>query len=315
MSKKIYNLQLKDFAKVFGTKPNDIPKTCRTIISKSDFRYNKIPPKEKIVLMDKIEKNIKDNGFSVAGKSLRSFWRNKWSNQFKNFVAKDYKIEALSPEYFIKPMHRFDKGFIAPLDKDFEVNWSRIYKYWLFGKYFKNIDTIYEFGCGTGVNMAILANLFPKKRLHCSDWVEPSVKISNLMAKKFNWNLSSFIFDMFHPNYNIEIPKNSAFLTFSSLEQLGKDYMDFLEFAIQKKPTLFVTVDSIEELYDKNDRYDRLALKFIKKRSYLTNYLTRLQDLEKKGKIKIIKTQRINFGNLYHDGYSYVVWRPVKTNK
>ena len=180
-----------------------------------------------------------------------------------------------------------------------------------FGKYLKNVNHIYEFGCGTGINIPILTDLFPKKELYCSDWVLSSKKIADLLAKKYGWKLSGFVFDMFNPNFNVKIKKKSAFLTFSSLEQLGQDYKAFLKFAMENKIDLFLTVDSIEELYGKHSSLDRLAVKFIKKRNYLSNYLNYLRRLEKKGLINIIKTQRVPFGNLYHEAYSYVVWKPL----
>ncbi len=116
---------------------------------------------------------------------------------------------------------------------------------------------------------------------------------------------------MFKPNQNLKIKKNSGFLTFSSLEQMGVSFKAFVDFAIQKKVSIFVTVDSIEELYDKKFPIDRLALRFIKSRGYLSEYLTYLQKLENAKKIKILKAHRIYFGNQYHDGYSYIAWRPV----
>ncbi len=38
-------------------------------------------------------------------------------------------------------------------------------------------------------------------------------------------------------------------------------------------------------------------------------FLTRLKELEKEGRLEILKAQRIFFGSLYHDGYFLVVWR------
>ena len=35
--------------------------------------------------------------------------------------------------------------------------------YAVFLKFFKNINSIYEFGCGTGHNLIRLAKIFPKK--------------------------------------------------------------------------------------------------------------------------------------------------------
>ena len=62
--------------------------------------------------------------------------------------------------------------------------------------------------------------------------------------------------------------------------------------------------------YNKNNIIDYLAIRYHKKRNYLYGYLTRLQELESEGKIEILKTQRVCFGILYHEAYSFVMWRP-----
>jgi len=251
----------------------------------------------------------------MAGKKAKPIWQKRWSRQLKDFVAKDFQMAALIPKYVKKPVHdtycRFHHGFIAPLDENFEFNWKQVFKYWLFGKYLKNADHIYEFGGGTGINIAILADLFPQKKLHCLDWIVSSKKIAEYMTKQYRWNVSGHVFDMFHPDPKLKIEKNSAFLTFASLEQMGTNYENFINFAVKNKIDLFINVEPIEELFDKTDPLDALAVKFINKRHYLSNYLTYLRRLQTEGKIKIQKIQRIYPGSFYQD-LSYIVWRPTK---
>lgn len=313
---KIYRFGLKDFAGFFRTTVEDIPEICRKIIRRSDFRYRLISGPKQVQLIRRINKRIAGDYFFVAGKKAKSIWQKRWSGQLKDFVAEDFRMASLIPKYVKKPAHdtycRFNHGFIAPLDENFEFNWKQVFKYWLFGKYFKNVDHIYEFGCGTGINMAILADLFPQKKLHCSDWVDSSKKIAEHMTKQYGWNVSGHVFDMFHPDSKFKIEKNSAFLTFASLEQMGTGYESFINFALKNKIDLFVNVEPIEELFDKTDPFDALAVKFIHKRNYLRNYLTYLRRLQTDGKIKIQKTQRVYPGSFYQD-FSYIVWRPIKS--
>src|SRR3989338_1150896 len=312
---KIRNFVLKDFSDFFGTTVGDIPEICRKIIRKNDFRYRAVSESQKIGLINEINKRIDGNYFFVAGKKAKPIWSKRWTDQLKDFVANDFKTTSLVPKYVKKPANdtfcRFNKGFIAPLDENFELNWKQIFKYWFFGKYFKNVEHIYEFGCGTGINMAILANLFPQKKLHCSDWVDSSKKIAEHMSKQYHWNVSGHVFDMFHPDPKFKIEKNSAFLTFGALEQMGTGYESFINFAIKNKIDLFVNVEPVEELLDKTDSLDALSIKFIYKRNYLRNYLTYLRRLQTEGKIKIQKVQRTCPGSFYQD-LSYIVWRPIK---
>ncbi len=314
MKKKIYNLGLNDFARLLGTKASEFPEICRKVIKKSDFRYVKIPAGERDKLIRKINQKIDSGDLFSVGENSKIVWQKRWSDQLKSFVADNLRVTALMPEYFNKPAHnlyyRLGHSFITPRDKKFEFNWHRVYKYWLFNKYLKNVDSIYDFGCGTGLTISILAELFPQKKLHCLDWVAPPADIARLLAKKYGWNLKGHVFDMFNPNAKLKVEKNSAFLAISSLEQLGTNYKAFIRFAIKKRVALFITVDSIEEFYDDTDPYDRLAVKFIKKRNYLSNYLNYLRQLETEKKIEILEVLRVGFGNMYQD-FSHIIWRPI----
>jgi hypothetical protein len=311
---KIHNFELKDFADLFGTTIEDIPEICRKIIEKNDFRYRRVSAQKQAQLISEINKRIDGNDLFVAGKRAKHIWQERWSSQLKNFIT-NFQTVSLVPKYVKKPAHdtycRFNHSFITPLDENFELNWKQVLKYWLFGKYLKKADHIYEFGCGAGINMAILANLFPEKKLHCSDWVDSSKKIAEHMSKRYNWNVSGHVFDMFHPDPKLKIEKNSAFLTWGALEQMGTGHEAFVDFAVKNKIDLFLNIEPIEELFDKTDPLDALALKFINKRNYLSSYLTYLRRLQKERKIKIEKIQRVYPGSFYQD-LSYVVWRPVK---
>ena len=72
---------------------------------------------------------------------------------------------------------RVSGNYIKPKSHDFELNWYKAFRYWLFKTYLKDVDFIYEFGCGTGYNLPILSRLFPGKKLIGLDWVPESKSI------------------------------------------------------------------------------------------------------------------------------------------
>lgn len=80
---------------------------------------------------------------------------------------------------------------------------------------------------------------------------------------------------------------------------------------IRAKPKLVINIEHIQELFDKNNVLDSLALAFIEERNYLRGYLTSLRDLEKKGALEIERVHRILFRSLYVEGYSYAIWKPL----
>lgn len=312
MNKKIYKLDLHDFADIFGTDISEIPADAKKIIKSNDFRYRKLTRIEKQKVKKEIKEKIESGFFSVAGRRARQEWQGKWTARLKAFTDKKNDFGTLTPNYYYIPkrIQRLFGDLIEPLNRDFENNFAQVYRLWLFSKYFKSSDNIYEFGCGTGLNACVLARLFPNKKIFCSDWVSSSKKIIELLAKEHNWKLSGFVFDMFKPDPKLKIKKNSAFLTFSALEQLGRDFKNFVDFAIKSRVGLFVTVDGFIELYDQHKPFDRLAVELIKKRNYLQGYLAYLKHLERRGLIEIIKIYRVPFGNMFYDNYSYAIWQP-----
>ena len=57
--------------------------------------------------------------------------------------------------------------------------------------------------------------------------------------------------------------------------------------------------------------FDYLAAKFHSKRGYTMGYLPRLKQLELDGKIEILNVKRLNFGSLFFEGFTNIIWKPV----
>ena len=196
-----------------------------------------------------------------------------------------------------------------PSNPDFETSFVTVLRVYLFSKYFSDASSIYEFGCGAGLNLVALARLFPEKKLYGLDWSTTSCDIVNKIAETHNFRLSGAFFDMFSPDYQLDIAKGSAVFTIGAMEQLGINYEPFLQFLLDKRPSICINIETLYEVYDQSILFDYVAAKYLERRGYLQGYLTRLRQLEAQGKIEIVKTQR-SFGSLYHDGYSYVIWKP-----
>ena len=199
-----------------------------------------------------------------------------------------------------------------PDDPNFELNFFKVYRFWLFNKYLKGFDAVYEFGCGTGHNLVTLAQMFPDIELHGFDWTNASVKLLEKIAETTGYNIKSHLFDMFNPDESIKIPKNCAVITMGALEQLGSGWGKFLEFIMNKKPNLFLHSEPICELYDNDHDIDRLFIEYHNKRCYLDKYYTFLKDLESQNKIEIVNSRRIYVGNIVQEGYSIIVWKLKK---
>lgn len=305
-----FELTSGDFAELLGTTADDLPIESKQHIENSNFKYRKIDGEEREKIVHEVKDIINSDSLSIVGPQRKNIWEKGWSENLKNFIDNNYDPEELYPKY-IRPDNpiRFKQEYIMPVDPNFELNFFKAYRFWLFNKYLKNFDAIYEFGCGTGHNLVTLAQMFPEKKLHGFDWTDASVKLVDKIAETTGYNIESHLFDMFNPDQSIDIPENSAVITMGALEQLGSGWKKFLEFIMSKKPSLFLHSEPICEFYDENHLIDQLFIKYHKKRGYLEKYYTFLKDLESEGKINIINSRRVYVGNIVQEGYSIVVWK------
>lgn len=305
------SLNIEDFARLFGTGVNDFDDECCQFISQTDFGYRKLNHKERDKTILAVLQRIDSGELMVAGKERKSDWEEGWSENLQNFVSKGYDLGELIPKY-VRPNQvlRLYRDYIMPSEPNFELNFFTVLRLWLFRKYLGEFNDIYEFGCGPGYNLPIMAKLFPEKRLYGLDWSEAAARIVNLLHEKHGINATGYLFDMYSPSGNLKISENSVAITIGGLEQLGKNYQAFVSFLIEKSFRLCIHVEPLRELYDENNLLDYLAIRYYQARNYLDGFLTYLQEREIKGDIEIVKTQRMYFGSLYHDGWSMVVWKP-----
>jgi hypothetical protein len=130
------------------------------------------------------------------------------------------------------------------------------------------------------------------------------------IAKIYDLNLRTEYFDLFSPNYDLKIDSACGVFTIGTMEQLGTNFGPFLDFLLRKQVGLCINVETCYELYDRNTFFDYGAAKYLEKRGYLGGYLPRLKELEEEKKIRIIEIRK-TFGSFFHDGYTYIVWKPL----
>ncbi|MCJ7531972.1 MAG: class I SAM-dependent methyltransferase [Anaerolineales bacterium] len=303
-------LNLADFARLFGVVAEDISEDCCQLMAQSDFRYQTLDGNERDQVLLEVLKKIDAGQFSLAGKEGKARWEKGWSENLQDFRGCGHDVAGLVPKY-IRPglPLRLDQGYIQPVDSNFELNWYEIFRRWLFKNYLKDVETIYEFGCGSGFNLATLAQLYPEKKYWGLDWAAASVDIVNELARTYGWKMTGRHFDFFSPDTSLKFDVNSAVLTIGALEQTGQNYEAFLQYLLAASPRVCVHIEPIVEWYDENNLIDYAAIRFHKTRKYWEGFPDRLKALEAKGKVEILRTRRAFFGSLYLEGYSQVIWR------
>jgi hypothetical protein len=308
-----FNLSKADFAKMFGlTTESDLPKSCLQEISNQNFKYKTLSFKESSQLVSDILAILESEHLSIVGSHRKPIWEKGWSENLEDFKLANFNIKQLNPKYFKRsPFVRLNNEFVKPYDNDFEINFFTILRHWIYQKFLYDADSIYEFGCGTGLNLALLARIYPTKQLHGLDWTVASQEILERLATKFGWKITGHSFDLFNPDYSFDLGKNSAIMTSTALEQLGDKFEPFIEYLLEKSPQICLHVEPIVELYDDNMLLDKLAIRYHNKRGYLHGFLPKLREFEQQKRLDIVFLKRVNFGNHLHDGYSIIVWRPA----
>ncbi|MCC6325828.1 MAG: hypothetical protein DCC43_15240 [Candidatus Brocadia sp.] len=308
--RNLSKLTIDDFARLFGTTADDIDEYCKGLVDTMDFSFEQLSDIERDKLILNILKRIDLADLPVSGEERKPEWEKGWADNLRDFINSGYDLSKLVPKYFKKNIPvRLNREYVMPVDPDFVLNCTRVFRNWIFRKYLKDVDSIYEFGCGPATHLAFLAGIYPGKKLYGLDWAKPSQEIIRLLAKHFGWQIEGRHFDFFAPDVNLHLDENSAVYTFGALEQIGGNHKAFLQFLLKESFKLCINVECISEFYNQDYLPDYLAFKYHKRRNYLDGYLTRLQELEAEGKIIILAMHHQQFGNIYDDSHSYVVWK------
>ena len=265
----------------------------------ADWRYSVIDGQERDKLVISLLGRLARDDFSHAASGAKR-WETGWA---ENLAAlRRGEPDALRPRYIRSGPLRLDGEFISPAAPDFEYNWYRAYRNWLFRTYLAGYDSIFEFGCGSGHNLPVLREMFPGAGIVGLDWAESSVEIAATVARGAR-------FDFFHPDHTLDVPPNSAFLTMGAMEQTGTDWGPMLDFIIAKRPAFVLHSEPILELYRPDESLpDYLAARIHRQRNFWRGYLG---ELRQRPGVRIERLHRTGFGSLLLEGYSQLMWRVV----
>jgi SAM-dependent methyltransferase len=305
-------LTLDDLAQAVGTTIERVPGSLRTLIQKRDLRYVSLSQAERDQVILRVLQRLESGELSRVGEHRQNVWEKGWEENLEAFSAKGFALEALMPRFIRpEPILRFRKDYVRAHDARCEFYFHDAVRRWLFLEYMADAEGVFEFGCGSAYNLVACAELNPELRYVGLDWAESAVKLANLIGQKHQIRLTGRKFDLFRPDDTLDLGPRDVALTICSLEQVGARHEEFLQFLLRKRPLRCVHMEPLLDLYDPTHLVDHLAVRFHTLRGYLSGFLGRLKELEAEGKIEILRTQRMQFGSLFHEGYSYVVWRPL----
>lgn len=304
-------LSPQDFCGIFHPLTDYVAKK----IEQYGFEHRLLTPQEAESLYIELTKVVCETTLPQSGPARHPIWEKGWGENLKAFDLSKSGLDLARPRYFNKhPVVRWDGKFWEAMSSDYEYNMLAAIQDYVFDKYFRGLDSVSEFGCGTGHNLFRVADVNPTAELHGFDWAQSAVDFINLMAKHGKIKATAHRFDYFKPDTHAKLAPNSGIYTVASLEQLGGDFKSWLYWLIMRNdlPKVVAHIEPIAEMLTPDTRLmDYLSVKYFERRNYLRGYLTFLRGLEKAGAIKILETTRTHIGSKFIEGYSVIVWAPV----
>lgn len=259
------------------------------------FRHLTKVEEERAIIL--IMEKLLDNSIPFSGAHRKRQWERGWKENLESGNG--------VPKYFGKyKIQRLNGRLIIAESKDYEREMLYTLVDSLAKKYLSKVSDVYELGCGTGHNLWRVKAINPKANFHGFDWTRSS---NELIASQ---GFHAENFDFFNPPA-VKLEKYAGVYTVAALEQTGKNFKKVMAYLLRNKPKVVVHIEPIPELLDSTKLLDYLSIQYMFKRHYLRGYLTYLEELEKKGKIKILEARRSGIGSFLIDGYSIICWKPL----
>jgi SAM-dependent methyltransferase len=266
-------------------------------------------------ILASVEETIAARRFRVIGfGDDQQTWGAGWQEIADQLRRADrIALETLRPQYFpVQSAVRCLGEYWSPETDHFEYYLGVALRRALMAKAFQAPTRIVELGCGTGLNLALAAELFPEAQLFGADWAPASLEILAAMASAFGRDIRGAHYNMLAPEDADELPIDSQtdVLTVHALEQLGVAGPHVIDMLLKRPPRTVLHIEPILEFYDRADPLDAVAARYHLERGYLIGLADKLDGLAARGEIEITMRGRVRLGNLYHDAYSYIAWRP-----
>ena len=160
-------LSTDEIAALFGTTKDRLDKESLAHIAACDWGYEPLKQKERDSIIISLLERIENRKLTIVANEDKSRWDTGWGENLKAFQESNGDLDALIPKY-IRPgeIIRLNGELVRSRDPNFELNWFKIFSRWFFLTHLSSYDTIFEFGCGSGINVAILAEMFPEKVIY-----------------------------------------------------------------------------------------------------------------------------------------------------
>jgi hypothetical protein len=299
------------FAAMVGTTPGELSPTCRHALATTPLAGQILTGAAREAELLRALRASEDPVLRPSGPQRAADWEHGWGENLREFAAAGGAIEALTPKYNRHRVLRLQGEYLQVADPGFEYAVYTALRHHCFQRWFRAVDGVAEFGCGTGTSLLLLRELLPRLELWGLDWAESSQRILGELAHRLGRRMHARRFDMFHPDPTFQLPPGTGVLTSAALEQLGDGHAACVDYLLAQQPAICLHIEPILELYADDSLFDEVARRYHRHRNYLRGFLPRLRALEAAGRIELLAVHRTGFGSFHHEGYSLVVWRPL----
>lgn len=260
-----------------------------------------------------IEEVLNDPNLRICSPDSQKVWEQGWGEVLQRVQSASFDETQLNPQYFKHQIFRLNGQFVYADTPAFEEKIYKQIKRYLFMTYFNDIKQAIEFGCGTGQSLLLLAQCQPNIKITGCDWSGPAVEIAKTIAKETHHDISGQQVNLFNleGSDTLNLDSDTAIYTFHTLEQLGKEHRDFVNWLLYKQPKRCIHLEPIKEFYNPELNFDQVAIRYHERRNYLDGFYNYLKQLENEGKLIIRKAHRLGFGSQYQEAYSLVIWEPI----
>ncbi len=304
-----------EFVAMVGGSVDDMTDDEVKFLGEGGLTYRHLTSEEQSSTLAGIVHELDVGEMPVSGPGMRSLWEKNWAAQLQDVIGSgsDGTVNRTVVPDFIqdRDVVRLNGEYVTTRSAEFELNLANLFRKWLFRRYFPDVNWIGDFGAGSGLNLGFLADLYPDVQLRGFDWSESAVAIIDHIGEVKNADLKGQLFDFVAPDPAIVFPPGAGVLTWGALEQIGDQFQPFLDWVRVRDPRIVVHVEPIVDWYNENSAIDDVAIRYHEMRGYLKELWPALQSLESTGDIEILKNKRLGFGSLYHEVYSFIVWRPL----
>ena len=195
-----------DIARLFNDKLSDYVKNK---ISEYKLVYSPLEKEEEEQVIIKIIDTLLDPFLVYSGPHRLKQWEKGWGQNLAE-LNKEKTTNAIFPRYHGKyEINRLNQNFVKGISPNYERNMLYVILDYVFDKYLRGVENIYEFGCGTGHNLLKAREVNPSANLFGLDWAKSSQKILKQMADTgLEKNIKGYNFDFFKPNVKIKLADN-----------------------------------------------------------------------------------------------------------